>query len=207
MEVGVRRRRTQTERKAETRQALMRSAEQAFERDGFHGASVDAIAEDAGYSKGAVYGRFGSKDDLFLAVLEERFDRRLALSEVAGTPAHAVHQRLEMLALAHRRAVAENPAWTVAWVEFAAHATRDPDLSRRLGVLNAELLRRTQKRMVELGLTDERDACYMATVSLVFASGMSVERMLDPASAPEEHLARMARVLAADVKEGGSDDG
>jgi AcrR family transcriptional regulator len=200
MEVTTRRRRTQTERKAETRRALIGSAERAFERHGFHGASVDAIAEDAGYSKGAVYGRFGSKDDLFLAVLEERFDRRLALSESAAARPATTGERLEAMARAHRRAVAGDPAWTVAWVEFAAHATRDPELSRRLRALNGDLLRRTRRRMVEMGLTDEREAGYMATVSLVFASGISVERMLDPDSAPEEHLARMARVLAGDVR-------
>jgi AcrR family transcriptional regulator len=181
----------------------MSSAERAFELHGFHGASVDAIAEDAGYSKGALYGRFGSKDDLFLAVLEERFDRRLALSEVAGARPATTGERLEAMARAHRRAVDGNPAWTVAWVEFAAHATRDPDISRRLRALNADLLGRTRRRMVELGLTDECEAGYTATVSLVFASGISVERMLDPDSAPEEHVARMARVLAADVREGG----
>jgi AcrR family transcriptional regulator len=205
MEVGARQRRTQAERRDTTRRALLDSADRAFSRYGFHAASVDAIAEEAGYSKGAVYGRFGSKDDLFLAVLEERFDRRRALSEDAGVQLGAAGERLEALARAHRQAIAADPAWTVAWVEFAAHATRDPDLSRRLRTLNASLRQRSEQRMTELGV-DEHEASYLATMSLVYASGVSVERMLDPDGISEAQLARMARALVRDL-EPGDDDG
>lgn len=185
----------------------MRSAERAFTRDGFHAASVEAIAEEAGYSKGAVYGRFGGKDDLFLAVLEARFDRRLALGDAEGTPAGGAGERLAAMARAHQQAVADDPAWTVSWVEFAAHATRDPDLSHRLRALNRALRQRAERWMAELDLSDQGDAAYLATISLVYASGVSVERMLDPDSVPEEHLARMARALARDVEREGEHHG
>ena len=127
--MAVRRRRTQDERRAETRPALLESAEHAFSRYGFHAASVEAIAEEAGFSKGAVYGRFGGKDDLFLAVFEERFERRLAVSEIEAESDAPLGERLVAMAMAHQQAVSQDPAWTVAWVEFAAHATRDPELS------------------------------------------------------------------------------
>jgi AcrR family transcriptional regulator len=200
MKATTRARQTQAERRTHTRSALIRSAERAFSRHGFHAASVEAIAEEAGYSKGAVYGRFGGKDDLFLAVMEERFDRRLVLGDDDGARSGGTGDRLEAMARAHQRAVADDPAWTVAWVEFAAHATRDLDLSRRLRALNRELRQRAMRRMAELDLIDGRDAGYLATVSLVYASGVSVERMLDPDSVSEEDLARMARALARDVE-------
>jgi AcrR family transcriptional regulator len=203
MEVTAKRRRTQAERRDETRRALLASADRAFSRDGFHAVSVDAIAEDAGYSKGAVYARFGGKDDLFLAVLEARFDQRLALSGLDPATGGGRQERIEALARTHRRVIAEDPAWTVAWVEFAAHATRDPELSRRLRALNTSLRERAERRMAALGVVDEADAGYLATVSLIYASGVSIERMLDPDSAPEAHLARMARSLAADIAAGG----
>jgi AcrR family transcriptional regulator len=201
----VRRRRTQTERRAETRRALLESAERAFSRYGFHAASVEAIAEDAGFSKGAVYGRFGSKDELFLAVFEERFDRRLAVSELEAGIGATLGERIEAIAMAHQQAVHEDPAWTVAWVEFAAHATRDRELSRRLRAVNDALRERSERLMVELGAVDEHEARYLATVALVYGSGVSVERLLDPDSAPAEHLARMARALGRDAQEGEGD--
>jgi AcrR family transcriptional regulator len=205
MEAGARRRRrTQAERRDETRRALLASADRAFSRDGFHASSVDAIAEDAGYSKGAVYARFGGKDELFLAVLEARFDQRLAPMGV-DLGAHATREdRIEAFARAYREMVAADPSWTVAWVEFAAHATRDANLSRRLRALNASLRDRAERQLTELGLVDATEAGYLATISLVYGSGVSIERMLDPDGPPEAHLARMARVLAVEVTGGAS---
>jgi AcrR family transcriptional regulator len=200
-----RRRRTQSERRTETSRALLDSAERAFSQQGFHAATVEAIAEDAGFSKGAVYARFGGKDELFLAVFEERFDRRLAISEIEGAYGATIGERLEAMVLAHQHAVSQDPAWTVAWVEFAAHATRDPELSGRLRQVNETLRARTERLIVELGVA-QPDASYLTTVALVYGSGVSVERMLDPSSTPAHHLARMARALGRDLEKGERDE-
>ena len=63
-------RRSRAERKRETRDALTLAALTAFSRDGYHGASLEGIAGEAGFSKGAVYSNFGGKAELFLAVLD-----------------------------------------------------------------------------------------------------------------------------------------
>ena len=65
------------ERKERTRTDLLRAARRVFLRHGFHGASLDGIADEAGYTKGAVYSSFESKDALFLAVLAAHYDRRI----------------------------------------------------------------------------------------------------------------------------------
>src|SRR2546421_8260905 len=70
------------ERKERTKGDLVEAARVVFLRHGFHGASLDEIAEEAGYTKGAVYSNFDGKDALFLAVLEERF--RLRAAEYVG---------------------------------------------------------------------------------------------------------------------------
>ena len=62
--------RTRAQRQQETRAALLEAARAVFARDGFHGASLDTIATEAGFSKGAVYSNFASKGDLFLAVMD-----------------------------------------------------------------------------------------------------------------------------------------
>lgn len=61
-----------TRSKRVTRDDLLASAAQLFALKGFDGASIDDIAQDAGYSKGAVYSNFGSKDALFLALIDQR---------------------------------------------------------------------------------------------------------------------------------------
>src|SRR3954464_2496114 len=59
----------------DTRNEMLESALAVFAERGYRDSSVDDIAERAGYSKGALYWHFSSKDDLFFALLEERIDR------------------------------------------------------------------------------------------------------------------------------------
>jgi AcrR family transcriptional regulator len=70
-------RRTRSARaeRRDARAALLRAAAAVFSERGFRDASVDDIAHRAGYSKGAIYWHFESKDDLFFALLEERLER------------------------------------------------------------------------------------------------------------------------------------
>ncbi|WP_190123828.1 TetR/AcrR family transcriptional regulator, partial [Streptomyces inusitatus] len=63
-------RRSRAEQKRETRDALTVAALMTFARDGYHGASLEGIANEAGFSKGAVYSNFGGKAELFLAVMD-----------------------------------------------------------------------------------------------------------------------------------------
>ena len=61
---------TQGERRAETRQRLLDAAAELFAERGVEGSSVDAIAERAERTSGAVYDHFGGKDGLLFALLE-----------------------------------------------------------------------------------------------------------------------------------------
>ncbi|MFV2178159.1 TetR/AcrR family transcriptional regulator [Actinomadura sp. LOL_016] len=67
-------RRSRAEQKRETRDALVLAALEAFTRDGYHGASLEGIAGEAGFSKGAVYSNFGGKAELFLAVMDHNLE-------------------------------------------------------------------------------------------------------------------------------------
>ena len=67
---------TRREKQAETRSSLLRSAAKLFCRRGLEGASVEDVAQDAGYTKGAFYSNFKSKEELFLVMLDEKFGAR-----------------------------------------------------------------------------------------------------------------------------------
>jgi AcrR family transcriptional regulator len=73
-----RRRLNRQESRDRTRELLLDAAMQVFARRGFQGASVDEIAATAGFTKGAVYANFASKDDLMLALLDRRVDAEFA---------------------------------------------------------------------------------------------------------------------------------
>ena len=72
------------ERKARTRADLLETARRVFELRGFHAASLEEIADAAGYSKGAIYSNFSGKDELFLAVISDHVKRRFRHSRCCG---------------------------------------------------------------------------------------------------------------------------
>ena len=88
---------TRAESHARTRQALLDAAAQVFANRGFGGASLDEIAEVAGYTKGAVYSNFGSKDELFLAVLQDRMRRQVELLNGLAERAKAAPENVPLL--------------------------------------------------------------------------------------------------------------
>ncbi len=126
---------TRAEKGEQVRRSLLDAARDVFVRDGFHGASLDSVADAAGLTKGAVYSRFSSKADLFLALLEERIAERVAQvesvldSESPKRDAAAVtRQYLDVLR--------GQMAWTLLVLEFRIHAARDPELNRRYAELH-----------------------------------------------------------------------
>src|SRR5580700_11761328 len=68
----ARQRLTRAEAKERTRQRLLDSAARIFAEKGFGGASLEEIAESAGYSTGALYANFANKDQLFMEVVAAR---------------------------------------------------------------------------------------------------------------------------------------
>ena len=86
---------TPARRREMTRRHLLDAAAVVFARDGFHGASLDDVAATAGFTKGAVYSNFKSKEDLFLAVFDDRFARE--------SPRHAASARGRRWSTTRRR--------------------------------------------------------------------------------------------------------
>jgi AcrR family transcriptional regulator len=129
------------ERQQQTRQRVLDAAVEVFSRRGYHAATVDEIAEAAGFSKGAVYSNFASKEELFLALLDQHFEREIqswgdpaADTDVCSEPA----PRLNYIEVIER-----DRAWNLLLVEFLLYAIREesvrPKLAERLRVLQQHL--------------------------------------------------------------------
>jgi AcrR family transcriptional regulator len=115
------------EQVARNRTELLAAASRVFRQLGYAGASLDAIADAAGFSKGAVYSHFASKADLFLSLLESRIEER------AEGQRHALEQRGTLRSFigqvfATSRA---DPEWQLALLEFRVVAARDAELQAR----------------------------------------------------------------------------
>src|SRR5438477_7439015 len=116
------------ERKRLTRNELVDAARAVFLRRGFHDASLDEIAEEAGYTKGAVYSNFDGKDELFLAVLEEHFRRRVEAYTSIVFEHEEIEDSYRAVARFWREANEREPEWAQLLAEFFVYASRQEPL-------------------------------------------------------------------------------
>jgi AcrR family transcriptional regulator len=143
---------TRRDRAAANRAALLAAARKVFLAAGYHGASVDAVAGEAGFTIGAVYSQFGGKAELFLALLEQRIEERIGQirSLVDGS---GVAAGLTAVARQWAGVLRTDLDWTLLVIEFRVHAARDPVLAARFAELHARLLRAVVQSLTEsLGL-------------------------------------------------------
>jgi AcrR family transcriptional regulator len=121
------------------RAAVLDAARRVFLARGYAGASVDAIADEAGFSKGVVYSQFGGKPDLFLALLDERITERAAENARIAAE-HAGLDGLQALLHTNARRTEEGGGWPLLLTEFRVAAARDPELNRRYSALHARTI-------------------------------------------------------------------
>jgi AcrR family transcriptional regulator len=176
---------TPERRRAMTREHLLRAAAEVFARDGFYGASLDEVAAAAGFTKGAVYSNFKSKEDLFLAVLDDRIERQMAAFTGAigdGTRPPDITQPVIHGVIDRTW----DESGSVLYLEFLVYASRHPEAQRKL----AELQRRLDSAIAGLIAADyERSGTrprypvdVLATISHSLFEGLSLRRLVDPAS-------------------------
>lgn len=181
------RRETRAEKQARTRAELLATGAQVFARRGYGGASVEEIAEQAGYSHGAVYSNFDGKADLFLAVFEEYMAERareLAATQLAIDEDAPLERRARALADQWMERFERDRESFVLHMEFIAHAGRDPELAGRFGSRSAAMREAISGYIsqyqaeagVELRLPPED----LALVLRALGIGLAVEALVSP---------------------------
>ncbi len=174
-----------------TRRKLLRSAEHIFARDGFEAASIEEIADAAGYSRGAFYGNFKSKEDLFMALLEDFFRRRIGdvqnLMEWAKTP----QEQAELLRDYYSR-VANQKQWVLIFLEYKLFAVRHPRvqarLQQRLRGLRKGGAQILQKLSTALGQRTPVSSMTAAVAMGALSNALLLEHLVDPITLPSYDL-------------------
>jgi AcrR family transcriptional regulator len=114
-----------------TRARLIDAALQLFSTSGYEHATVDDISQAAGYSKGAYYFHFSTKDDILLELLRMWTEDRTAVlasgAEIDAVPADAIRETL-----ANFFSYQAEPRWPAVLLEFWAQAVRNTEVSKRL---------------------------------------------------------------------------
>lgn len=127
------------ERSETTRVRLIRAAEKIFARDGFEAAKLEEIAAEAGYTRGAFYANFESKEDLFFTLLEGEISSRInALEQIVRSVRDS-----EAKLRAFREfflTICQDRRWSLLALEFKLFAVRHPDVRARLAAMNRKLV-------------------------------------------------------------------
>jgi AcrR family transcriptional regulator len=176
--------------RSEVRERILAAAVTTFASEGFAGATIDMIAEAAGFTKGAVYSNFGSKDDLFFALLDAQVTARVTLiteliekvgaSEGPESAAAAVGKAL-------MRMIHENTDYQLLFIEYWLRAARDPQIRERFAKHRRTITDRTMKAidpavLARTGLSPE--ALGMLLVAL--SNGFAIEEIVAPGTVPPE---------------------
>ena len=118
-------------RRQQTRERLMDAAYELFAEEGVHATPIEAIAEAAGFTRGAFYSNFESKNDLFFALADREWDLRLtivrnAIADFAATaPSGQLDQQVSALLIEVFSALPDDRKWALIYREFELLALRD----------------------------------------------------------------------------------
>ncbi len=168
------------ERSARIREELIVAAARVFRRDGYHGASLDRVSAQAGYTKGAVYSNFAGKDDLFFAVYDRQISRRfkqLAAALKAGGIHGATRHYMEL--------IGDDPEWSILLLEFIAHASRHPKLRAALAQRSEALIARFTDGMHASFAIEPGAAKRIAHAMLIVFNGACIRRASNSQAAPD----------------------
>ncbi len=181
---------TRSESRARTRAALIRAAGEVFVERGFHAASVEAIADRAGFTRGAFYSNFSSKEELFAELLQSTvYAAYRAMEEeqlASDAPLPTARESAERLA-----AIQAHPdgRWMFRlWLELLLQAGRDERM-RELAIefwrTNRGLLAKlTERRFAELGRKLPLPADVLASALIAMDIGLAIQHYVDPDAVP-----------------------
>jgi AcrR family transcriptional regulator len=175
---------TRIERSEETRAALLRAASRSICALGMRGASIDRIAAEAGYTKGAFYAHFASKEELFLVMLDEHFATELARLDAvlsgAGDPVEEARAAAEDF-LVH---IDADPEWRRLYQEFATHAARHDafraEFAARQRALRERMAGVFARWAADLGVIPPVPPADIAAMVFFMADGFLLNQMIDP---------------------------
>jgi AcrR family transcriptional regulator len=175
-----------------------------FAREGLHGASVEAVSEEAGFSRGALYSNFESKEDLFLALYGDRIERRRRelreVMERAGGPAAGLAPASANV----MRALDQEREWFLLYFEFVLHAARDAEFADRFERVReqglGELAEGIAAGLKKAGLDSSLDPADLALALKALSYGLALERLVNKNAVSDELLGRVMELIFRGIR-------
>jgi AcrR family transcriptional regulator len=191
-------------RKAQTRAALLGAAARVYAARGFGGATLDEVAAEAGFTKGAVYGHFGSKENLLLALVEEHLAAQVVEQVALFDRDRSTWERPLAGSARWMQQIDEDPDPFRLFVELWTYAQRDERLRTRLAgglqMLRATFARFASASAADAGLEPPPHATeQFANVMIALGVGLPIIKLIDD-DVPASLLGAVLSVLIRSVE-------
>lgn len=191
---------TRTDSQVQTRQRLIDAGAEVFSRRGYRGAVLGEIAAQAGYTIGAIYSNFRTKQELFLAVLEDHVGARIDEVARALERASTSERAVEIAAADTDRHLREDPTWFPLFIEYWSEAMREPAVKERFVEYQLETRRRLTELIGRWSQKNDRrlalDPGDLAIIVKALTNGLALEQMAAPGTIDEDLLMRALQLLA-----------
>ncbi len=192
---------TREQSKAATREKLLDAARQVFAARGFHGASVEEIAAEAGFSTGALYSNFDGKEDLFLVLMDREVSAHAReVADAVGRRA-TVAERAEGGAHFWMAFIERERELLLLFMEFWAYGVRDPAVRPHVAAHFAQVRRMLTTLIAdgarEFDLELNMPAEQLAIAIDAIADGLARQKLADPDAIPDELMGTVLATLFA----------
>jgi len=177
-----------------TKRKLHRAALRIFARHGFEAASIEDIAAEAGYTRGAFYAHFQSKEDLFFAMLEDQSHFHAERLKRALRRATNDDERLNVLREYYVGRVTDID-WSILTLEFKLYAFRHPRLKAKLAERYRNIRTKVKLQSVPMLPCQPRDERTLKIALQAILHGLALETAYDPGSLSETKVREVLRHL------------
>lgn len=200
---------TREEAKEQTRRRLLESGRQLLCQDGFQETRVEGICEAAGFTRGAFYAHFRSKDDFFLTLLVERSARQQGQLQAAFQADLPFEARLDAARDWLSANIEGEREFALAVSEFSAYAARDPELRARLAELQGQLREQVAGLVAAYveGVGQRMSLPFedVATMIIALGEGLATQYYLDDKALPGQLFEKGLTAMVSGLVQGPED--
>jgi AcrR family transcriptional regulator len=181
-------------KRARTRAKLIEAAAAIVGEKGFHATTLEEVAERVGMSRGAIYGNFRNREDLFLAVVKERWEPIVPKLKPGGT----FREQMRAIGEAVVAAAPVRETRAVGALSFQLYALTHPQLRARIARQNAEIYRQMASGLAQfipirdLPIPVEQFVCVIHALT----DGLLFKRFLTPTLITDQVILSAFEMLA-----------
>jgi len=195
---------TRRERQEQTRELLLDAAAMVFARRGYHEASVEEIASEAGFSTGAVYSNFSGKEELFLALADREVEKQVAEIHAVAEGVEADGEAAVEAGRQFQELLKRDRDWPLLFYEFWSFGVRSAriqgEFAKRRQAVQDALAETLDRLAAQLGFELRFPAPMLATAIGATLNGLAFERAADPGAISDEVLGEfVAAILGCSI--------